>query len=98
MHVVIDVTVKESAKFVSYVQGHLPSIAQYGGKVLSRSMAPAAVEGDWHPALLVIHEWPDEAAFHRWYVSPEYAPWKAMRPDACELRMVLMRAEPPARI
>lgn len=91
MLVVIDATVKSPEKFAAYVQGHLPSIAQHGGKVLSRSLAPLAVEGDWQPKVLVVHEWPDEAAFRRWYDSAEYAPWKAMRPDACELRMVLMR-------
>ena len=91
MHVVIAVEVKDPAKFTAYLRGHLPSIAAYGGKVLSRSMAPAAVEGDWQPGLLVIHEWPDESAFRRWYDSPEYAPWRAMRPAACDLQMVAMR-------
>lgn len=91
MHVVIEVDVKDPAKFVAYVQGHLPSIARYGGKVLSRSAAPATIEGDWRPELLVIHEWPDDESFWRWYDSPEYAPWRAMRPEACELRMVALR-------
>lgn len=97
IHAVLTVTVRDPARFREYVAGHLPSLARYGGRVLFRSDDNLAVEGAWRPPLLVVHEWPSEAAFQAWYGSEEYRPWRALRPAACDLELVLLRGmRPPA--
>jgi uncharacterized protein (DUF1330 family) len=90
LYAVIDVTVKDQEKLKEYVAGHLPTIVQYGGKILGRGFDPEVVTGNWAPRLLVIHEWPSREQFQSWYDSAEYRPWKKLREEACEMNMVLL--------
>jgi uncharacterized protein (DUF1330 family) len=90
LYVVIDVTVKDLEKLKEYVVGHLPTIAQYGGRILCRGFDPTVVDGDWTPQLLVIHEWPGREQFQNWYDSDEYRSWKELREMACDMNMVLL--------
>jgi len=94
LYAVIDVTVKNHEKLKEYVAGHLPTIMQYGGKIVSRGFDPEVVTGSWTPRLLVIHEWPDREQFQRWYDSAEYRPWRELREEACDMNMVLTAGEP----
>ena len=48
------------------------TIAQYGGRYLTRAGATELVEGSPDPKRIVILEFPDVAAIKRWYHSPEY--------------------------
>ncbi len=91
MYVLLDVTVKDRAKFMEYVEGHKPSFHQYGGKLLFRSNDMEVIEGRWSPKLFVVHEWPREDAFKQWYNSKEYAPWKKVLKEAMDVNMVLAR-------
>lgn len=94
IYAVLDVTIRDEARFREYLRGHLPSIAQHGGRVLFRSTQNAPVEGSWAPRLLVIQEWPSEEAFQAWYASPEYRPWRELRPAACDIQLVLAKGMP----
>jgi uncharacterized protein (DUF1330 family) len=73
VYALLDVTVKDRDKFMQYVEGHKPSMQQYGGKLLFRSKDLEAIEGSWSPKLFVVHEWPSAEAFMNWYESKEYA-------------------------
>jgi uncharacterized protein (DUF1330 family) len=95
VYAILNVHIRDPARFREYVRGHLPSIALHGGRVLFRSDENEPVEGTWEPRLLVIHEWPTETAFHDWYDSAEYRPWKSMRPLACDIDLVLMKGMLP---
>jgi uncharacterized protein (DUF1330 family) len=48
------------------------TIAQYGGRYLTRAGATELIEGGPEPKRIVILEFPDAAAIKRWYQSPEY--------------------------
>jgi uncharacterized protein (DUF1330 family) len=48
------------------------TIAQYGGRFLTRGGATELVEGGPEPKRIVILEFADAAALKRWYNSPEY--------------------------
>jgi uncharacterized protein (DUF1330 family) len=48
------------------------TIEQYGGRFLARGGAAELIEGGPEPKRIVIIEFPDAAAFKRWYNSPEY--------------------------
>ena len=91
IYAVLNVTIRDGTRFGEYIRGHLPSLALYGGRILFRSNDNEAVEGTWHPRLLVIQEWPTETAFQAWYGSDEYRPWKEMRHTACDIDFVLMK-------
>jgi uncharacterized protein (DUF1330 family) len=48
------------------------TIAQYGGRYLTRGSATELLEGGPEPKRVVILEFADIAAVKRWYHSPEY--------------------------
>ncbi len=48
------------------------TIAQYGGRFLTRAGATELIEGGPEPKRIVILEFADAAAVKRWYHSPEY--------------------------
>ena len=48
------------------------TIAQYGGRYLTRGGATELIEGGPEPKRIVLLEFPDAAAIKRWYNSPEY--------------------------
>ncbi len=91
VYLLLDVTVTDREKFMQYVEGHKPSMEQYGGKLLFRSNDLEPIEGAWSPKLFVVHEWPSEEAFRNWYGSKEYEPWKRLRKEAMDRNMVLAR-------
>ena len=55
------------------------TIAQYGGRYLTRGGATELVEGGPEPKRIVILEFADTAAAKRWYNSPEYQKILPMR-------------------
>jgi len=48
------------------------TLEQYGGRFLARAGATELIEGGPEPKRIIIVEFPDRAAFKRWYDSPEY--------------------------
>ena len=52
------------------------------------------IEGPAPERILVIHQWPDRAAFHAWYASAEYAPWKEIRFASATANVVLIDGLP----
>jgi uncharacterized protein (DUF1330 family) len=48
------------------------TLAQYGGRYLTRGGATELIEGGPEPKRIVILEFADAAAVKRWYHSPEY--------------------------
>jgi uncharacterized protein (DUF1330 family) len=94
VHDLLVVTVKDRVKFMEYVEGHKPSLQQYGGKLLFRSNDMQPIEGAWSPKPFVVHEWPSETVFRQWYNSSEYSPWKKLRQEAMDMNMVLARKMP----
>jgi uncharacterized protein (DUF1330 family) len=94
VYALLDVKIKDKAKFLEYVEGHKPSMKQYGGRLLFRSNDMQVVEGNWLPKLFVVHEWPSEVAFKQWYDSKEYAPWKKLCKEAMDMNLVLVKKMP----
>ena len=62
----------------SYTEHVQPTMASYGGRY--RRGLPhrlEVLEGDWHPRMFGIVEFPTFEQARAWYDSPEYAPLKA---------------------
>ena len=87
-YVIFDVTIHDAPKYQEYMAKIKPVIEAAGGRYLVRGGQHMVVEGDWKPTRLVIFEFPSLQAVQSFYVSPEYAPLKAMRMAASSANIV----------
>jgi uncharacterized protein (DUF1330 family) len=69
---VAELEVTNAAGFEPYRAAVPATIAQYGGRYVTRGGAIQLVEGGPEPKRVVILEFADTAALKRWYDSPEY--------------------------
>lgn len=89
---VINVKIKDQAKFMQYVVGHLGSISLYGGKIIFEGFDKTIYEGT--PAdykFLVIQQWESKDAFDKWWNSAEYAKWKQFRLQGADVTVQLVK-------
>jgi uncharacterized protein (DUF1330 family) len=64
--------------------------APHGGKLVAVDDNPIVIEGNPHGSRVVILEFEDEAAFRKWYDSPEYQEAVAIRLAATDSRSTLV--------
>ncbi|MFI5198080.1 MAG: DUF1330 domain-containing protein [Thermoanaerobaculia bacterium] len=95
-YVLVDVVVRDPAKYESYKALVPPSIAAYGGRFIVRGGAVEELEGSWKPSRLVILEFPSAERARAWWSSPEYAEAKALRLATATSKMILVEGLPPA--
>lgn len=89
---IIEVTVKNKTRFMDYVAGHLPTIAQYGGKIIFEGFDKTTFEGSpLNYGFLVIQQWESKEVFEKWWNSPEYKPWKEMRHEGADVTVQLVK-------
>ena len=90
-YIVVNVDVKEPAKYEEYKRLVIPTIEAYGGRFLVRGGATEVLEGNWVPKRFVIVEFPTAAQAKAWWESAEYARPKAIRQAASDTEMILAR-------
>lgn len=88
---IVDIFDRE--KFQQYVDGHTPTVEQFGGRFLVKGYQGEILEGSWPNNIIVIHEFPSIEQFKTWYESEEYAPWKKLRQESAEVNVILTEAE-----
>ena len=93
-YIVVEIAIRDEARYERYKHLAPPSIAKYGGKYLSRGGATTALEGEWAPSRFVILEFADADTAQRWWNSPEYAEAKALRQSCAETKMLLVDGLP----
>jgi len=71
VYLVADLTIKDAAAFAAYVKAAGPLIEKYGGRVIARSDAATALEGE-APQHFVIVRFDTADAAQRFYDSEEY--------------------------
>ena len=69
---VVELDMTNAAAMAPYREAVPATLAQYGGKFLTRGGATELIEGGPAPKRIVILEFADAAALKRWYNSPEY--------------------------
>ena len=69
---VVELDVTDRAGMEPYAAAVPATIAQYGGRYLTRGGATELIEGGPQPKRIVILEFADAATLKRWYNSPEY--------------------------
>jgi len=68
-------------------------VAKFGGRYVLRGPGITLLEGDWGDgASAVISEWPDLAAIHAFWNSPEYAGVKKAREGIADCRVWAIEA------
>ena len=70
--------VADEAMLGQYVEQVTPLVERHGGRYLARGPVQV-VEGEHHPRLLVVVEFPTLEGMQALYDSDEYAPLKALR-------------------
>ena len=73
------------------------AVKKYGGKYLARGAKPQVLEGGPAHNILII-EFENAEAAHRWFASPEYQAAKAVRQGNSNLRLLLVEdfVKPPS--
>jgi len=69
---VVELEITDSAAMEPYRSAVGATIAQYGGRFVTRGGTTELIEGGPEPKRIVILEFADAAAVKRWYNSPEY--------------------------
>lgn len=69
---VAELEITNTEAMASYRAAVPATLAQYGGRFLTRGGATELIEGGPEPKRIVILEFTDAAAIKRWYNSPEY--------------------------
>ena len=72
------------------------TITQYGGRFIVRAGATRLLEGGPEPKVVVIVEFPDTAAFDRWWNSPEYRKILPSRLENSTGRIFIVEGGSPA--
>jgi len=79
------VKIKDAGLFADYVNGHLPTVSKFGGKIIFRSIENSSVLGTEKWDAVLIQEWPSDIAFDLWWNSEEYQPWAKIRDNAASM-------------
>jgi uncharacterized protein (DUF1330 family) len=94
-YVIVEIDVKDPAKYERYKQMAPPAIAAFGGRYLARGGACHTLEGTWAPKRLVILEFPSVEKAKQWCASAEYGPAKAVRQASATAEMVVVEGLAP---
>ena len=89
VYVIASLTVKDKARFADYRRAVLPTVENYGGRLVARGQ-PFVLEGEWPHERLVIAEFPSMERAQQWFDSPEYAEPKALRQATAEAELVIV--------
>jgi uncharacterized protein (DUF1330 family) len=89
-YVLANVEITDPAGFEEYRKGVAATIAQYGGRYLTRGGVTEVLEGDWSPKRLVLLEFPSLARIKEWFGSPEYRPLIAIRRRTAKTELTVM--------
>jgi uncharacterized protein (DUF1330 family) len=93
-YVVVNITVRDPARYEEYKRLAPPSISVYGGRYVARGGPVEVCEGGWSPVRLVILEFPTVGQARAWWESPEYAPAKALRQSCADTQLVITEGLP----
>jgi uncharacterized protein (DUF1330 family) len=88
--VVVQVDVKDPARYEAYKSMVPPSLQKYGGRFVVRGGQVHAMEGTWSPKRFVLVEFPSVEQAKAWWGSPEYAEAKALRQATAESHLIIV--------
>jgi uncharacterized protein (DUF1330 family) len=91
VYVIVQLTIKDRARYDIYAGALPPTLGQYGGTVLVADDSPRVLEGEWPGNRVVMLKFPDRDAFRAWATSPEYQAIVGDRHASTESVITLVR-------
>ena len=82
-HVIVTLTVIDSAKLKQYSAAAGPTVAKFGGEFVGRGPL-AVLHGETDQQVQVIIQFPTREDADNWYQSPEYQALIALRSEAMD--------------
>jgi len=89
-YIVVELEVRDAARYENYKGMVPPSLALYGGRFLVRGGNVETLEGRWSPKRLVIVEFPSVENAKAWWAGAEYAEAKALRQATADTQMIVV--------
>jgi uncharacterized protein (DUF1330 family) len=87
--VVVQVEVKDPARYEAYKSMVPSSLVKYGGRFVVRGGQVQVMEGTWAPKRFVLVEFPSVEQAKAWWASPEYAEAKSLRQATAESQLIV---------
>lgn len=97
-YMIVTARIRDRDAFISgYGKAAAKLVAQFGGRYVLRGPGAELLEGDFGAkdsgaASMVISEWPDKAAVHAFWNSPEYAEVKKLRDGIADVQVIVIEA------
>lgn len=96
VHVVAHFTIDDMEGYLRYAHAFPAILADHGGRVVTYGDEPEVLEGAHAGGRMVVIEFDDEAAFRRWWESPEYRAIATDRIDATTTHSIVLVERPPS--
>ena len=87
-YMIVDVDVRDAARYEDYKREVPALIARHGGEYLVRGGAHEVIEGDWQPTRMVMFRFPSRAAIRAFMDDPDYRPLAALRHEIARSRII----------
>ncbi len=87
-YVIIDVDVKDQAKYSEYMKKGAPTIFAHGGEPLVRGGKSEVWEGVWNPKRMIILKFKSIDEARKWYESSDYKEAKKIRLNAASTNVI----------
>lgn len=81
---------RDAYRSSGYLEAAKELASTHGGRYLARGGATTLLEGDWEPRRMVIIEFPSMDHLMAFYDDPAYQPWKAVRQEIADSRLVAL--------
>ncbi len=99
-YMIVTAAIQDRDRFISgYGAAAAKLVEQFGGRYVLRAPGAELLEGElgggeFGGASMVISEWPDKAAVHKFWNSPEYAEAKKLREGIASCQVLVIEAAP----
>ena len=93
-YVFFDAVSVHPERMSAYRDKALATVKAFGGKLIAATSNIDYREGDWHPARIVMIEFPSMGNARAWYDSPEYQEVLPIRLAANKDKMVIFEGLP----
>jgi uncharacterized protein (DUF1330 family) len=87
-YLIVDIDVKDSERYQTYMREMPKLIQKHGGEYLVRGGALEVLEGAWKPHRLVLFRFPGMQAIRALFGDPEYQPLMAIRHESASSNII----------
>ena len=93
-YMIVTASISDRERFIEgYGKAAGALVEKFGGKYILRGPGAELLEGNFGDgASMVISQWPDKAAVHAFWNSPEYQEVKKLREDISDCQVLLIEA------